>query len=769
MKNRSKFFIALTFSVFLYGCSITKYIENDRAFYTGATVKYHSDTINIDSDLKYSVLGVAETTSPNSKTGAWFYYRAKNAKRSKGLKKKLANTFGKTPVYYDNNVIQKTSDLIENTLYNNGYFDAKVSYKKKKNIANKSANVVYEVSIREEPYKIDTIIWNLPDKNPLNDQVKKVKDKSLIEEGERYSLDAFRKERIRLNTILKDSGFYYFSSNYLMFDLDSTAGDRSIAVEAYFKDMPAKVKRLYTIDTVTLQPDFDLDGLNVSKRKHKVIEIDSGVFFKGDPVNLKPSILESTLQTRTGEVYSRHKHQASLKQFSGLGVFKYVNMEFEPKPTDDPNYGKLDVSAKMSQVTLHSLSTEMSMSTWSSGYTGPELDVTWKNRNTFGGAERLSITAYTGIQKQFGGKSNGVDAIFWYGIDAKLSIPRVIAPINVRPGGDFYIPYTNFGVGFKRYHFFPSYTLNYFNTSYGFDWRTNENIKHTLDPISISYQATGSQDSTSIAEAFPSLEESFRNQFILGSTYSFEYAPVWDKKETWGSFYYKGDVAVSGNIWYAGMQALGAEKNPNTGQYEIFGDPFSQYVRLTNDLRFFFRTSKKGVLANRLVIGFSKPWGNSTALPFIQQYFVGGPNSIRAFKSRTIGPGSYDPDTNSSSTNASTFGEQGGDLKLEGSFEYRYDLHQYLKLAAFVDYGNVWLSNPDPERPGADLQFGNIINELALGAGVGIRVDVQFFVLRLDFAVPVRLPYIPSDGNQWVIKNTKFNDIVFNLAIGYPF
>ncbi|MBD0402186.1 BamA/TamA family outer membrane protein [Flammeovirga sp. EKP202] len=772
MMNKLFFNISLILLLALNSCRITKYIEEDKAFYTGATIEYHTDTVGVDGDLKYALLEVAETTAPNSKSGAWYYYRGEKAKHPKGMKKWMAKTFGSKPVYYDENVMQKTADLIQNNLNNNGYFDAKVYHKKKSDKATKSASVKYEVYVKKTPYRLDSISWELESDIPLNQKVLAIKDQSELVGGERYSLDNFREERIRINNALKDSGFYFFSSNYLMFDLDSANGDNTIDVKAYFKEMPQKTKRLYTIDSVLLQPDFDLDGLNASKRKQKIIEIDSGIIYKGDPVNLKPKILEQTLQTRTGDIYSRHKHQASLRQFSGLGVFKYVNMEFTPKPTDDPNYGKLDVNAKMSQVTLHAISTELAMSTWSTGYSGPELDITWKNRNTFGGAERLSITGFTGIQKQFGGKGNGIDAIAWYGIDAKLSIPRVIAPIEVHPGSDFYIPYTNFGVGFKRYHFLPKYTLNYFNTSYGFEWRTNENIKHTLNPVAISFQATGSTDSTTIGQAFPSLEETFRDQFILGSNYTFEYAPTWDKKKSWGSFYYKGDIAISGNLWYAAMQAFGGEKNPTTGQYEIFGSPFSQYVRFTNDFRFFFRTSKKGSLANRLVIGYSKPWGNSTALPFVQQYFVGGPNSIRAFKTRTLGPGSYDPSQNTNPGEDSQdigFGEQAGDLKLEGSVEYRYDLHQYLKLAAFVDYGNVWLSNKNDDLPGGEFKLENMFNEMAIGAGIGLRVDVQFFVLRFDFAVPVKVPYVPEDGDQWVIKNTKFNDIVFNLAIGYPF
>ncbi|AZQ62066.1 hypothetical protein EI427_07375 [Flammeovirga pectinis] len=768
MKNKS-LSLLLILSVSLFGCSITKYLEEDRSFYTGAEIKFnHPDSIKISDDFKYDIDEVI-TTEPNSKSGAWFHFKGEGAKHPKGFRKWKAKTFGSKPVYYDKYITEKTTELIDNTLDNEGYFGSKVHYKEIVDKANKTVKVVYEIDINDAPYKLNSVDWEYSTDGVFSEKIKSIEEKSLLVEGERYKLEDFREERVRINNSLKDSGFYFFSSNYLMFDLDSAKGNRTVDVKAYFKEMPDKVKRLYTIDTVLLQPDFDLDGLNVSKRNHKTVQIDSGIIYKGDPVNLKPSILETTLQFRQGDIYSRHKHQATLRQFSGLGVFKYVDIDFTPKPSDNPDYGTMNVNAKMSQVTLHSLSTELAVSTWSTGYTGPELDVTWKNRNTFGGAEKLSFTVYTGIQKQFGGKTNGVDLIFWYGVDAKLSIPRVVAPFNVRPGGDFYIPYTNFGVGFKKYHFFPSYSLNYLTTSYGFDWRTNEAIKHTLDPVVISFQATS--DTTNISQDIPSLTEAFRNQFILGSQYSFEYAPNWNKKVKNTSFYYKGDIAISGNIWYAVMNGLGVPKNPETGQYEIFGNPYSQYVRLTNDFRFYFKTSKKGEMATRFVVGYSKPWGNSTALPFIQQYFVGGPNSIRAFRSRTLGPGSFDPpEANGTSENSTqSFGQQAGDIKIEGSFEYRYDLHQYLKLAAFVDYGNVWLANEDPDRPGGEFKFDNVLNELALGAGVGLRIDLQFFVMRFDFAIPLRLPYVPEDGVQWVIKKPSFNQLVFNLAIGYPF
>jgi len=205
-------------------------------------------------------------------------------------------------------------------------------------------------------------------------------------------------------------------------------------------------------------------------------------------------------------------------------------------------------------------------------------------------------------------------------------------------------------------------------------------------------------------------------------------------------------------------------------QKEIFGVPFSQYAKIENDFRFYHKFSEKTNFASRIIAGVAYPYGNSEFIPFSRQFFVGGSNSIRAFRARTLGPGSFDP---RSLSQGFSF-DQSGDIKLEVNAEYRANLYKFLNVAAFVDAGNVWLINSDPYRPGGKFSK-DFLSEIAVGAGVGLRLDFSILILRLDLAMPIRVPYYEK-GDRWTFNRINFGDsswrkdnLVLNIAIGYPF
>ena len=186
-------------------------------------------------------------------------------------------------------------------------------------------------------------------------------------------------------------------------------------------------------------------------------------------------------------------------------------------------------------------------------------------------------------------------------------------------------------------------------------------------------------------------------------------------------------------------------------------------------MRYYLKLSSTSVLANRAIVGIGFPYGNSLQLPFIKQFFSGGNNSIRAFRSRSVGPGTYE---DTSQTNF--LPDESGDIKLELNTEYRAKLFSIVHGAIFIDAGNVWLYNADSLKPGGKFT-NHFLRELAVGTGVGLRFDITFLVLRLDVAFPLRKPFLP-DGQRWVINQINFGDpdwrkknLVFNIAIGYPF
>lgn len=232
------------------------------------------------------------------------------------------------------------------------------------------------------------------------------------------------------------------------------------------------------------------------------------------------------------------------------------------------------------------------------------------------------------------------------------------------------------------------------------------------------------------------------------------------------TIYYKGTLDLAGNV--TGL-VTGANVKKDK-EKKIFGVPFSQYAKMEHDFRFYHKFTEKTSFASRFIGGIAYPYGNSEFIPFSKQFFAGGSNSIRAFRARTLGPGSFDPRT----IEPGTLLDQAGDIKLELNAEYRANLYKFLNVAAFVDAGNVWLINDDKNRPGGKFSK-EFLSEIAVGAGVGLRLDFSILILRLDLAMPLRVPYYEK-GDRWAFDRINFGDsswrkdnLILNIAIGYPF
>ena len=345
-----------------------------------------------------------------------------------------------------------------------------------------------------------------------------------------------------------------------------------------------------------------------------------------------------------------------------------------------------------------------------------------------------------------------------------LVFPRFLVPFfqfNNRSG---YVPRTGISLSYDILQKQKLYTLNSVRSEFGYMWKENMRKEHRLNPVSITYviPANVSDEYADSALKQPSLKKVIERQFILGSTYNYNYNQLINSQPV-NAIYFNGLFDVAGNI--AGL-VVPVAKDTNTRQ--LFNQDFAQYVKLESDLRYYRKMGLRTTWANRLITGFGYPYGNSRELPFIKQFFSGGNNSIRAFRSRSLGPGTF-KDT----VNKDFLADQTGDIKLEINSEMRIKLSRILEGALFVDAGNIWLFRKNPEKPGAEFSK-DFLKQLAVGTGVGIRLDFTFFLIRLDVAFPLRKPYLI--GNEWVIdqidftnKNWRSDNIIYNLAIGYPF
>jgi outer membrane protein assembly factor BamA len=250
-------------------------------------------------------------------------------------------------------------------------------------------------------------------------------------------------------------------------------------------------------------------------------------------------------------------------------------------------------------------------------------------------------------------------------------------------------------------------------------------------------------------------------QFVIGSTYNFNYNQMLNTPQFASGLYFNGLLDLSGNV--AGL-LTGADVN-NGKRVNLFGTPFSQYIKTELDTRYYLGISPNSQWANRLIIGFGYPYGNSRLLPFVKQFFIGGNNSLRGFRSRSVGPGTSPRSKEPSTKQGTFFPDMTGDIKLEINTEYRRRIAGIIHGAVFFDAGNIWLFNEDINQPGGKFT-ANFIKELAMDAGIGLRIDITILLLRLDVAAPLRKPWLPADQ-----RKLKFgtNELIYNLAIGLPF
>ena len=401
---------------------------------------------------------------------------------------------------------------------------------------------------------------------------------------------------------------------------------------------------------------------------------------------------------------------------------------------------------------------------------GPGLTLSFRNRSALRGGEQLLVNAVASTETQTGSATTGSGAAlgltsYELGLNAQLVFPRLVVPklplLNPRlPSSDFQ-PRTTLGAGYRTVTRADYFREDFLNLNYGYSFKTKITNEQEIRPIDITYvrlsNTTPAFDSLLKRRTY--LRSAFQQQFILASSYRYTYnQQVLEQRRQ--QIYFSGQVEGSGNLAQGIASSIGQAKNEN-GKYTVAGQEFSQYLKFDLELREYFRLSQDPAKGNRLVgrllAGIGQPYGNSNVLPYPKQYGIGGPNSVRAFAARGVGPGEYRPVTDDQKNNS--FYDQVGDIRLEGNLEYRQDLVPYLKGAVFVDAGNIWLANKDPERPNSEFTTGKFLNQLAVGAGVGLRVDVQFFVIRFDYAIPLRAPYGPPDSSTGR----------FNLAIGYPF
>ncbi|MGN7706204.1 translocation and assembly module lipoprotein TamL [Chryseobacterium sp. 22543] len=752
-------------------CSNTRFLKEGQMLYTGAKVKIENDTISKKEkkDLQ-SALEANLTPKPNStflglRPKLYFYNIAKEPKKDKGFNYWLKYKVGEKPVLLGDVDREFNKDIIVNYSENKGYFNAKVSYDTVSK--NKKAQVIYTVRPGSR-YLIDGVKFQ-KDSTLVNQEIQSLTGKTLLKNGRPFDLDVIKAERERIDNRLKERGFYYFHPDNIIVQADSTVSkNHKVELNVKLKDnTPDLATQQFSIDNVIVFPNYNIQDVKDGKysipmNKDSLSKYAFDDIYVIDPQHkFKPKIFDRALYFKKGDLYNRSNHNLTLNRLISLGVFKFVKNEFV---VSDSLSHKFDAYYLLTPRQVQSLRLEALGRTNSANYAGSELNLNWTHRNFFRGAEQFKAAIYGAFDFQMGGAQNA-NNIFRAGTNVQLSIPRIVAPFRFHSSSEF-VPRTNITLGYEFQNRTQYYTLNNFTGSFGYVWKENARKEHDLKVIDITLvsPANVTEEYKVKSDGNPAMKRVVDKQLIFGPTYSYTYTNTMLPRTN--TFYYKGTLDLAGNI--TGL-VTGADVKKDK-EKKIFGIPFSQYVKIENDLRFYHKFTEKSSLATRFIGGIAYPYGNSEFIPFSKQFFSGGSNSIRAFRARTLGPGSFDPRT----IDPGTYFDQSGDVKLELNAEYRANLYKFLNAAVFVDAGNIWLLHDDPTRPGAKFSK-DFLNEIAVGAGVGLRLDFSILILRLDLAMPLRVPYYEK-GDRWAFDKINFGDsnwrkdnLVLNIAIGYPF
>lgn len=743
------------------GCSTTRRLPAGEELYTGVKKVEISapDGMEVPSDVADELKG-AVAVKPNNPLfgsvsyrtpfpiGLWVYNNWSNP--PKGLKHWLYEKLVAEPVLVSDVRPEVRVKMMDEILDNNGYFMGGASYELVKGKNKKKAKILYRVTTGPE-YMLDSII--LPtDSCHLTHVIDSVARRiKYLKPGVRYSSDSLSTVRTRIANSLRNRGYYFFRPEYIEYLADSTINPRHIALKMKLaSNIPAFALKRYRTGKVTTYI-YRNEGGGTPDTIHTRV---------GDVVQMKPSrlrtkVIPENVAFRPGKYFSVRDMDRTQTYLSRLSIFNAINIEVTPDTASTEPLLDVDIACTFDRPLEASI--EVNASSKSNSYLGPGVILGVTNRNVFGGGEQLSVNLTGAYEWQTGRNRSSVFNSYEVGLNASLAFPRLLAPKFI-PRLRRAANWTRVSLGadlLNRPHYFK---MAQFNASFGYDWRSKRYIANNLTVFKLTYtnlmHTTHAFDS--IMDANPAIAQSFKSQFIPQMSYSMVYDRAMNRNNT---INIQATVTEAGNVFWALWEACGKK-----GEKELFGNPFSQFIKGTAQVVYGRRLGGSHWLMSRVMVGAAHAYGNSSQVPYSEQFYCGGANSVRAFTVRSLGPGSY----HTPGKSANDYFDQTGTFKFEANIEYRFPILGPLHGAVFMDAGNVWLLKDDPQRPGGTLKASSFLRELALGTGAGLRFDIGMLVVRADLGIGIHAPY--DTGRSGYYNMTSFkNSLAFHLAIGYPF
>jgi len=687
---------------------------------------------------------------------------------------------GEAPVLLDSALVEQTRNQLSKYLFSKGFFNNKVK-DSITIIGNGKKAHIYYVLYPKVSYKVGRITYQMDDEK-LGDLFLKDTLNSLIKLGEPYDIEILGKERQRITNNALNNGYYYFENAYMNFDVDSNNSNGTVSVNVHLKKFSRTFSSTndslilvnhtkYKINNIYVITESITGNITESAFNDSIHAKNSDcIFLINKTLAYRTAIITNNVDLRKGQFFRKDTAELTYKALLGLGIFKNPTIKFL-KNSDYSN--RLDCYIICNPLIKQSITAETEGIN-TSGNLGVDGSLVYQNKNLFKGGELFEIklqgafiaqqqfnedktTDLTNLQKTFN--------TLQFGPEATFSVPRAFFPFSLLPFRKDMSPHT-FVKSSLNFQSRAQFSRIITDVDYGFNFKTRNNtLKHELVPfeaylVDATLDDAFAKDLNALNDAF--LLNSFLDHITTVSRYSITYLSKENSNTSKKPVsYLRVGVQSSGNILRQYFKSFGG-KQDSLGRYLIFGIPFAQFLRGDVDYRIYVPIYRKSRLVYRLAGGVGKPLANLNILPYEQSFFSGGPNSIRAWRARTLGPGGYNPGESTSRF------DKIGDILLEGNFEYRFHILKSFNGALFADAGNIWRLNKDISKPEGEFVVDKFIDQIAIGGGLGIRWDLSFFVLRFDFAAPLRDPKY-AVGDRWTFDKKPYKEIVINFGIGYPF
>lgn len=716
-------------------CSTTKFVPDGKYLLTD--VKIETDNKNVNTSQMEQYINQKANTK-------WFSlfavplgtYNLSGRDSTKWINR-ILKRLGEEPVLFDTLKAEMSRKNLGTVMQNMGYLHADVSLK---TIANdKKIKVIYTLHTGK-PYFIGNIEYDIYDKNIAQILDMKNENNRGLKKGMIFSINNLENERKRITNILSDSGYYKFNKDYIIYEADSTRTNDSIDVNLKLMKFRANSK----------SPEKDHNRYYINKVNFTSAD--------GDKIKLRRSVLSDNLAIKEGAPFCEHDLQTTYNNFARLQAVKYTNIRFE----ELPDTSLLNCNIQLSTNKPNTISFQPE-GTNTAGDLGAAASLTYENRNLFHGSEMLSIQLRAAFEAITGLEGYQAEDYEEYNIEGRLMFPRFIAPFlseNFRRNSNAHSELT---VSYNLQNR-PEFHRRVFTAAWKYLWNApKQNSTYRFDLIDLNYVY------------MPWISEKFKEDYLdddsnRNAILRYNYEDLFIMKMGFGMTYNNGVHAIKANIETSGnllslLSGVSKFDKNSQGQYTLFNIAFAQYVKADFDYTRLFTFDWRNSLALHFGFGIAYPYGNSKILPFEKRYFSGGANSVRGWNVRELGPGKF-----KGTDGRIDFINQTGDMKLDFNLEYRTALFRKFNGAFFIDAGNIWTLRSYADQPGGQFKFDEFYKQIAVSYGLGIRLNLDYFILRLDMGVKAINPAYTTTEEHYPIISPNFKrDFSLHFAVGLPF